>query len=190
MKKALCAGLAIIALGMAGCGGPRPFQAVDLSRDLTPDDLRRYEREYEAVKGTGHRGATVLENTNWWPLGILIYWRRGSVMRSATESGTPFYHVSRAIGLGPVAHLYVGETTTTYDAAGKRLSSVSTGAVGHLGMAHRSEAILPNGVRQKMSSWHFLHHLINVHNMDGHTNVSLISGPNPIGVDFHGAGCH
>jgi len=189
-KASFPAASVVLVLGLLGCGRLPAYQRVDLSRDLTPDDVRRYEREHEDAKTTGHGGASMLEHTNWWPLGILVYWRRGSVMRTATPSGAPLYLVSSAVGVGPIAHLYVGETTTTYDATGKRLSSMSTDAVSHLSMTHRSEAILPNGTHQKMTSWHFLHHLINIHKMDGHTNVSLISGPSPIGLDFHGESCH
>jgi hypothetical protein len=51
--------------------------------------------------------------------------------------------------------------------------------------------VLSDGRRQRASSAHWIHHFINFHWMDGHTAVSLLSGPNIIGVETHDpTACH
>jgi len=187
MRRSLVVLLGLFALWLAGCGGPRPYQPVDLDSNLGKETLRRYEREWQEVHAEGRHGAMArLEHTNWWPLGLLVYWRRGSVTRTA-GSGGPVYHISSAHGYGPLSHPYVTQTDATFDGDGKRLSASTMGSVGHLAMFHISDVVLANGRRQKMTSLHLVHHLLNIHTMDGHTAVSLLSAPNPVGVDVHAA---
>jgi len=192
MKAMLCLSLGALGLILAGCGGPRPFQPVDLDRDLAGSDVARYESEWKEAQTEGQPAAmATLEHTNGWPLGLLLYWGRGTAMRMACHGG-PAYHVSRAVGFGPLSCLYVSGTDATYDTTGKRLSTMSMSSVllGHLAMVHTSDVLLPNGQRQRMTSMHLLHHILSIHLMDGHTAVSLFSAPNPAGVDLHSEPAH
>ncbi len=175
--------------GCAMTGGAGRFQTVDLNGDLSPSTIARYEKEYQWLHEKGQCGGsmTTLEYTNLWPLGLLLYWQRGVVMRMETEGG-PLYMIQNAYGFGPLCLLYVGDSHATFDAQGRRLSGMSTHSyvLGHLGMVHQSDHILANGIKQEMTAMHLMHHLINLHEMDGHAEVSLLTGPNPVGTASHG----
>ena len=90
----------------------------------------------------------------------------------------------------PLSLLFNTYAMVTYDASGKRLSGMSMAGLlgGHLGMVHRSDAVLANGERQEVVSIHLPpHHLLNIHKMVGHsTYVSLLTLPNPIGGELRG----
>jgi hypothetical protein len=181
--------LAVVLLigGLAvGCAGPNPYRRVDLSADLPPEAVRRYEQEWHelpAAERTAHMAR--LEHSNWWLPGLVAYYRRGSVDRMEGPAG-PVYHVSYGQGLGPLSALYSRGEHATYGAGGERLSGGAMGAVllGHLAMTHHSDAIVPGGQHQKMDSWHLLHHVLNIHVMDGHRYVSLFTLPNAVGADL------
>jgi hypothetical protein len=194
MKNALLIGMAMLALGLAGCAGPRgdsqPFHDVDLGSDLDADTLSRYRSEWERMSASGRGDAmTRLEYTNRWLLGFLGYWRRGGVMRSPSPDGVQ-YDVSRTIGFGPFASIYGATTHAAFEEDGKRVSWMSGGNLlwGHLAMFHRSDVQLPDGRRRKATSLHLLHHLIYVHRVNGRTYVSLFSLPNPVGADLPASG--
>ena len=187
MRRVLClASVAVLGLVLAGCAGANAFQRVDLSRDLRPEDVARYEKEWAAVKDQG--GGAVLEHTNGWPLGLLAYWDRGTVMRTGTDPVE--YHVRRTSGYGPLSLLYVTETHSTYNAQGKLLGKMEMGSIlfGHLAMYHTGDVLLNDGRWQHTYSSHWLMFL-NIHKMDGHSATSIITGPNILGVESHGA-CH
>jgi len=85
--------LAVCAAAATGCSGIAPYQSVDLNEDLSPETLRRYEREYrDAHAGGDHDGAVTLEYTNWRSLGLLGYYRRVTVTRVRGADG-PLYRV-------------------------------------------------------------------------------------------------
>lgn len=186
-------GIALMALVVmaclgSGCAmvGEYSFQDLDLKGNLSKETLKRYESEWRTLEASGERqGMAQLEYTNWWPLGLIVYWRQGSVMRMGSSDG-PFYVVSRSRGVGPLGVLHVAQTHATFDGKGQRLSGMTVHNVllGHLAMIHQNDALLANGRRQEMTAMHLVHHLINVHAMDGHTEISLFTGPNPAGVEI------
>ncbi len=186
--------LLVMAGMVSGCAmvGDHPFQDMDLERNLSKDALRRYEREWRALRASGERkGMARLEYTNWWPPGLIIYWYRGSVTRMESLDG-PLYVASRSRGLGPLCVLYATQTHATFDGKGQRLSGMTVHNVllGHLAMIHHSDALLANGRRQEMTAMHLVHHLVNVHETDGHMEICLFTGPNPAGMEIpsHHAG--
>ena len=190
MRKLLLMSIVLIGFGLSGCAvvGKYGFTDVDLNGNLTPQSLNRYESEWKAIQAGGEAGGCMaqLELTNWWPLGLILYWDRGSVMRSETADG-PTYMVSKAWGLGPLCIVYVTEDMATFDAKGRRLSGMGVWncLLGMVGMVHSGDAILANGQRQTMSAGHLAHHLLAYHTMDGHTQISMLTGPNPVGFDMH-----
>jgi hypothetical protein len=191
-RKALLAALAVLMLAAAGCAGLRgptqSFHSVDLSGDLPPDALKRYQSISEDFRSAGHAGpTTLLEHTNGWPLGLLVYWRRGSVLQVTTPSGEPAYEVSSTRGYGPLSFIYVRQADATFDAKGKRVAAKTVWNVlkSEIATGQESEVLLADGQRQKMSMVHILHmHPFNIHKMGHHTTVSLISMPNPLEVDL------
>lgn len=190
MRGTLCVALVTFALGLLGCSSVPSYTRFDLKQDLSPDTRARFEREAQGAAACC-AGATMtqLESTNGWPLGILAYWWQGSVMRTEVAPGKPSYMVANSQGFGPISLLYVTSTHATYDGQGRRVSSMTSGSVllGHLAMLHRSENVLPDGRIQEVRMYHLLHHLIGIHSMDGHTNISLFTSPNPLGATFAGA---
>ena len=121
MTRLNVAFLAALVLASAGCNSLPSYTDVDLGQDLTPADLTRYDREWQAAQGpTPHPPAARIEQSNNWPLGILLYWRRGSVVRT-DAAPAPGYHLSSTLGLGPLSILYVGETHASFKPAGQRL---------------------------------------------------------------------
>ncbi len=180
---------------LTGCVGPNAFKEVALDRDLSEGDVARYEAEWKALKTEASSNTmTRLESTDWWPLGLVAYWRRGTVTRVESANGKPEYHVSDALGIGPLALLYASGKDAVFDANGKRLSTMGMTSVllGHLAMFHSSDMVLADGRRRQMSSAHLVHHIINLHWMDGHWSFSLFTAPNPIAVEGHSSSsaCH
>ncbi len=191
MKTTCLVGFAVAMLGLLGCSSAHPYTRIDLSQNLSPATLTRFAAESEDAAAC-HAGAGMadLERTNWWPLGILAYWWQGSAMRTEAAPGKPAYMVQTSQGFGPVSILYVTSTHSTYDDQGQRLSTMTGSNVllGHLAMIHSSENVLADGRTQEVRMYHLFHHLLNIHSMDGHTNVSLFTSPNPVGVSFHAGG--
>ena len=190
MRRILYVFVAATGFALSGCAmvGNYAFTNVDVQGNLSPQTVARYESEWKAVQASAGSDCCMaeLELTNWWPLGLLLYWDRGSVMRSETANG-PIYMVSKAWGLGPLCTVYVAEDMATFDSKGQRLSGMGVWncLLGMVGMVHNSDAILVNGQRHTMSSGHLAHHLIAYHAMDGHTQISMLTGPNPVGFDMH-----
>lgn len=175
-----------LALMVAGCSGALAFQDVDLDRDLGKADLARYEREWKAQQAAGRGGEMApLEHTNWWPLGIVAYWRRGSVMKA--PGAAPGYRVRSTLGIGPLSVLYAAEAHGAFDQAGRRMGTMKMSSLlwGHLAMFHESDVMLADGTRQKTWSAGLVHHILAIHRMNGHTSVSLFSAPNIVGVETH-----
>lgn len=188
MKTICLLGFAVVTLGLLGCTAAHPYTRIDLGQDLSPATLARFAAESKDA-ATCHAGAQVteLESSNWWPLGILAYWWQGAAMRAEAVPGQASYMVQTSQGVGPVSILYVTSTHATFDDQGRRLSTMTGSNVllGHLAMIHSSETVLPDGRTQAVRMYHLFHHLLNIHSMDGHTNVSLFTSPNPVGVSFH-----
>ncbi len=170
---------------MSGCVGPNPYQSVDLKRDLDQASLARYESEWKALQAEGHAEPMIrLEHSNWWPLGLIAYQRDCSVTRMAGAQG-PVYHVMSGHGFGPLSLLYAVSTDATYTAAGERVNwmRMQTALTGCLAMGHETDAKLSDGREEWSSSWMLIHHVFNIHAMNGHTYYSLFTVPNAIGVD-------
>jgi hypothetical protein len=179
--------LLVVGFGLVGCSS-RAYQRVDLGSNLGQDALARYESEYQDMLAAGHpEGMARLEHTNWWLPGLLAYYRRASVTRMPGPDG-PTYHVESGQGFGPLCILYNTSNHATYSARGERLSGMGMHNVvaGHVAMIHTTDGQLPGGGKQEAFSMGLLHHLFNVHKMDGHTYVSFLTVPNPIGGALSG----
>ena len=188
MKTTWLVTFAVMALGLLGCSSAHPYTRIDLGQNLSPATLTRFAGEAkDAAACCPGAQMTTLERTNWWPLGILVYWWQGAAMRTEVAPGRAAYMVQSSQGFGPISILYVTSTHSSYNDKGERLSTMTGSNVllGHLAMIHTGENVLPDGRKQEVSMYHLFHHLLNIHIMDGHTNVSLFTSPNPIGVDFH-----
>ncbi|MCL5270316.1 MAG: hypothetical protein M1457_07160 [bacterium] len=124
-----------------------------------------------------------LEATNWWPLSLVAYWRRGSVMTMPGNDGQLYYMVSQTRGYGPLSLIYLSQEDAAFDTQGKRLTHMTGRAVmmGCLAMSHEMESRLDPDTWMTHKTLHLIHHLINISDMDGMTNVSLFTAPNPIG---------
>jgi len=177
-------------LALSACAGSAPaFRDVDLTSDLDAATLARYGRQLAAADKTaekchftGHHMAT-LERTNWWPLGLVAYWKRGSVQAMHTTSGEWNYMVSKSTGLGPLAALFVRGEMAAFDSKGKRLSYMSHDGVGfgHLLMAHSMGSRLEGGDWMEHQTYSIFHHLLNIGTGHGRPSVWLFSAPNPAG---------
>jgi hypothetical protein len=193
----LCVLTAVLGLLITGCAlrGPNSFTEVDLQSNLSAQDLKRYESEWQAIQASGQQPAGTccmgeLEMSDSWPLGLLLVWDRGSVMRTETADGLS-YMITREWGLGPLGMLFVAQDMAGYDAQGQRVSGMYSWSLllGHVAMVHNSDAILENGQHEAMSMGHLLMHLISFHKMEGHTQISLLTAPNPLTLNLHsGAG--
>jgi hypothetical protein len=183
---------AIVALGVvillvaSGCaGGVASYHPVRMDRDLDAASLARYQAEaQEATAGGGAPHMAVLEHTNWWPLGIFLYWRQGTVQVMGGADGQPVYMVSASAGYGPLSVFYVSGTDAMFDADGKRLSAMGMASIlwGHLAMFHDMGSLSPDGKWSQHSSSAWLHHLINLSTMHGETSWSIFSSPGPVGA--------
>jgi hypothetical protein len=174
---------------LAGCTsmpGVSPYRTVDLDADVDAATLDRYRAEFEGARAAGQRGdSIVLERTNWWPLGLLAYWRKGDVRAMTMPGGKRRYMVSASEGFGPLSVFYVTERSASYDAQGRRVAgSRGTSLLwGHLAMSHHMERWDEQvGHWGRMHSVHFAHHLINWGAGHGGSWFSLFSAPNPVGV--------
>ena len=184
--KTLAAALVLATAALAGCVGPNPYRSVDLQRNLDQAALERYESEWQALPAADRaKHEVVLEHSNWWPLGIIAYHRDSSVTRMAGPAG-PVFQVTSGHGFGPLSLLYSVSTHATYTAKGERENWMRLQAIlkGCLAMAHDTNVQLADGRVERSSSWHLVHHIFNVHTMDGHSYISLLTVPNPIGVSL------
>jgi hypothetical protein len=191
MKVVWLSACVAVGLGLLGCASVPPYTRLDLKQNLSSETLARFQRESKDAAACCPGARMVqLERSNWWPVGLLAYWWQGSAMRTEVAPGEPSYMVQNSQGYGPISILYVTSTHSTYNGQGQRVSSMTSGNVllGHLAMLHRSENVLPDGRTQEVRMYHLFHHLLNIHTMDGHTNVSLFTSPNPLGVSFPGGG--
>lgn len=181
--------LALFVVG-AGCThNTQPFRDIDLTADLGPATLQRYEALAHQATGQGmpshggHHAATI-EHSNWWPLGLLAYWRRGSVKAIHTTSGKWNYMVTESTGLGPLAIFGHRREQASYDSSGKRLSYMAGAglALGHPFMYHAMGARLEDGQWMEHRTWSLLHHLVNIGRAHGRTSFWLLTAPNPAGM--------
>jgi hypothetical protein len=176
---------ALILTGCASTAGKIPaYQQVDLTKDLDPSALNRYQAETKQVRDSGANcHMATLEKTNWWPLGLIAFWNRGSVETMPGQDGQIYYMASQTRGYGPLSIVYVSKEDATYDAKGKLLTDMSMSSVawGHLAMFHDVRSRLDS--ETWMSHWtaHLLHHIISISQMNDMVGVSLFSAPNPIG---------
>jgi len=190
MKGFWQAAVLVGTLTLAGCATPgtgtrvAAFQTINLKADLDPAVLARYRAATPRASdagGTCHMAT--LEETNWWPLGLLLFWHRGSVQSMPGEKGRTVYMVSQTRGFGPLSVLYVSREDATFDADGRLLADMSMGSVlwGHLAMFHGMRFRLDGDTWMTHSTSHWLHHAISVLDMNGVAGVSLFSAPNPVG---------
>lgn len=176
MRTGSLAVAVVLLIGLAGCAsapGASRFTSVSLTKDLDAASLARYRAEAEKARAAGQGGEMlVLEQTNAWPLGLLAYWRKGTVKTMGST-----YTVTVSRGYGPLAMFYVRGRTATFDENGERLHGMDNSGVlwGHVVMMHSME---PGG-GHKHRSLALLHHLINIVSEHGRTSVSLFSAPNP-----------
>jgi outer membrane murein-binding lipoprotein Lpp len=184
MWKMIVVAVVLAGVTLAGCTGANPYRSVDLSQNLDQATLDRYENEWKALQAAGHTEAMVqLERSNWWPLGLIAYHRDCSVTRMAGPGGT-IYHVTSGHGFGPLSLLYTISTDASFTANGERVNWMrfQSALTGCLMMSHETDANLADGREEHSSASHWVHHVLNIHSMDGHTYVSLFTLPNPIGV--------
>ncbi len=179
----LTAGILFV-MGCASAPGVSPFTEIDLGQDLDATTLARYKAEADKATEAGQTGhMLVLEQTNWWPLGIVAYWRAGSV-KAMHGSGGWHYMVSSNRGYGPLSSLFVTKQETTFSGDGKRLNSMGMDGVffGHIAMFHSMGSRDDAGQWQSHESSHLMCHTFNWGSMHGATSFSLFSSPNPVGV--------
>ncbi len=172
--------VAVLAISL-GCAGPAvsSFRPVGVGGNLPHTAVERYRSEMEEAPASSEH-TVLLEESNGWPLGILAYWRRGTV-HAMSHGGDTRYIVTRSRGYGPLSMFYVAEDQAVFDADGRRLngSSMSSVLFGHIAMFHKMD----NGEREHRSA-HLVHHLLNWSKGHGRTRISLFSAPNP--VEFGG----
>jgi hypothetical protein len=175
----------IFSILATGCVSGMKFHNVALDNKLGAEDVQRYESEWREISAKGSAHHATLEYSNWWPLGLFIYHRDCSVMRSSGPGGA-LYHVRKGEGFGPLSLLYATSAHATYNAQGERINwmRMRTSLAGCLLMSHETDAKLIDGRNETSSSWHLVHHILNLHKMNGHTYVSLFTVPNAIGADL------
>jgi hypothetical protein len=168
--------IGFLLIGLAGCAsapGASRFTPVSLTHDLDAASLARYRAEAEKVRDAGQSGGMLLlERSNAWPLGLLAYWRQGTVKTMGSS-----YTVTVSRGYGPLSMFYFRGRTATFNENGERLHAMDNSGVlwGHVAMMHSME---PGG-GQKHKSLALLHHIVNIVSEHGRTSVSLFSAPNP-----------
>ncbi len=183
---------AIVALGVvvlfvaSGCtGGVAPYHRISLDRDLDAATLARYQAETQQVAAGGQTPhMAVLEHTNWWPLGIVAYWRQGTVQVMAGPDGQPVYMVSATDGYGPLSLFWVDGTDAMFAADGTRFSLMEVSSVlgCHFLMFHKMGSLSPQGQWLQHGSTHLFCHLINFGTVHGKTTWSLFTTPGPVGA--------
>lgn len=164
---------------LTSCAAVPRYQPIDLRADLDPATLARYKAA-TAQGVAGHCG-TLLEKTDGRLLGALLFWKNGSVEVMQTSNG-PVYMVAENLGLGPVCIAYLNSTWSTYDAQGKRISTMggASSGLGCIIMTHWMENLKPSGAWHKHWMGHFIHHMLNFSDMDGKKGFGLFTMPNQI----------
>jgi hypothetical protein len=183
VKRGAIVLLAVVVVVVAGCaGGVGPYRSINLNQDLDAATLSRYQAEAQHLLDGQPMG--VLEHTNWWPLGLLAYWRQGTVKVMPGADGKPAYMVSNSAGYGPLSVFYVSGRDAMFAADGTRLNSMNMASIlwGHLVMFHDMGSLSPDGKWSQHNSSAWLHMLINLSTMHGHTSWSLFSSPGPVGA--------
>jgi hypothetical protein len=183
MRFSHAATVVLGALLLTGCtyAGAGPFQGVDLTKDLSPQTMERYRTEMAKVHEAGQSGhMMVLEHTDWWPLGILAYWKKGKVEGMHSDSGVN-YMVSKSLGYGPLAILFNSKEQAAYSSTGVRQTYMKMDGFHHFAMFHTMGSKLDDGSWMEHQSAGYMMHLINTEtDSHGGTSVSLLSNPNPI----------
>ncbi len=165
-----------------GCAGGTlyPYTEIPLDRDLSPQTLERYQKETAATneRATGAEHMITIENTDWRILGLLAWWKKGTVQ---VMNGN--YMISRSESMGPLAMLYATGETAMFNREGKRqsYSSMTSFLWGHVAMSHAMGVALDNGDWMGHESIALLHHLLNVGESHAGDTISLFSSPNPVG---------
>lgn len=180
--------VAALATACATSGGPvAAFQSVDLQENLSKADLARYGAEAaETAKGGQADPMPFIEKTNWWLPSLVAYWNKGSVRVMTGANGDHTYMVSKTLGYGPLAVIWVSKEDAVYAADGSLASVMEMDSVlwGHLAMIHNMRSRLPDGSWHNHSTSHLVHHILSIESGHGGGSVSLFSAPNPIGVDY------
>jgi hypothetical protein len=180
--------LAVLATLLMGCAANESsipaFRSLDMSKDLDAATLSRYEQQAGRAPGGSHGHATIIEKTDWWPLGLVAYWKRGTVRAMHAGPEGCEYVVSECKGYGPLSILYASKTQTVYDASGKRKDQMAASSImwGHLAMFHTMGSQGSSGHWMEHKSSHLFHHLFNYGEDHGGRFFSFFSAPNPIGA--------
>ncbi len=185
MRRGAIVVLAVVVLVVAGCtGGMGPYRSIDLGKDLDAATLARYQSEAQQASAAGMGHMAVLEHTNWWPLGILAYWRQGTVRVMHGPDGQPVYMVSATDGYGPLSLFWVDGTDAMFGADGRRFSLMEMSSVlgCHFLMFHKMGGLSPEGQWLQHSSTNLFCHMINFNTMHGQTSWSLFTTPGPVGA--------
>ncbi len=182
MRRGAIAVLAVVVVAVAGCtGGVGPYRSINLNQDLDAATLSRYQAETQQLPAGQHMG--VLEHTNGWPLGLLAYWRQGTVRVMPGADGRPVYMVSATDGYGPLSLFWVDGTDVMYGADGKRFNLMEVSSIFgcHLVMFHKMGGLSPEGQWMEHSSTHLFCHMLNFGSVHGQTNWSVLTAPGPVG---------
>ncbi len=182
MRRGAIVVLAVVVLVVAGCtGGMGPYRSINLGKDLDAATLARYQAETQQLPGGQHMG--VLEHSNGWLLGLLAYWRQGTVRVMPGGDGKPVYMVTASDGYGPLAFIWNRGTDVTFAADGSRLSLMSIGNFlgGHVGMFHTMGTRTPGDGWMQHSSSHWFCHFVNVGEVHGKPTWTMFSNPGPVG---------
>ena len=184
MRRNAMVALLVILSVATGCAGAgvASYQRIDMCQDLDAATVARYQAE---AQGAGKaQEMVVLEHSNWWPLGILAYWRQGTVQAMHDSDGKPVYMISQSTGYGPLSLFWVDGTDAMFAADGTRLNMMEMSSVlgCHVLMFHDMGTRSPQGQWWQHSSVNLFCHMINFNTMHGQTSWSLITTPGPVGA--------
>lgn len=181
-RTLLLIGLAMPLLSACAGRGIPPFQPIDLSGDLNPSVLARYQTAADkAFAADSSRHMIPIEKTDWRLLGLLAFWNKGEVLAMHGAEGKFAFMVSQTHGYGPLALLFSREKQAMFSTEGQLTArmGIDSAIWGHLAMRHSMG--WKDGALgwQEHSTLHLIHHLFSIGEMHGRTALSLFSAPNP-----------